>query len=96
MPTVYVQMTDESALQAARERLRSESYWSPSRALGHENRLILRVDYQPGHPADDAIREVDHQAHRVPTPQAEQRTARPRTEPGLAQQIVTTPPNNLR
>jgi hypothetical protein len=74
MPTVYYQMTDEAALQATRERLR-EWYWSPSRALGHENRLILRVDYQPGHPSDDTIHAVDRQAHRVPTPRAEQHTA---------------------
>jgi hypothetical protein len=75
MPTLYYRMASEQALAAARERLRQERFWSPSRALGDENRLIVRVDYLPGHPPDDIIREVDHLAHRVPTPLAEQNTA---------------------
>jgi hypothetical protein len=84
VPSLYYRMTDEHALDAAQQRLRQQRYWSPSRALGYENHLILRVDFRAGHPPDRIIHDIDHLARRVPTPQAEQHTtpSRPQSDTG--------------
>jgi len=68
MPTDYYRMGSGHALEAARQRLISEPYQSPSRVLGHANRLILRVAYRSGSPPDHLIHELDYMARRLPHP----------------------------
>ncbi len=75
MPTDYYRMSSGHALEAARQRLISKPYQSPSRVLGDANRLILRVAYRSGSPPDHLIHELDHMARRLPHPPAVRRTA---------------------
>ena len=70
MPTDYYRMSSGHALEAARQRLISEPYQSPSRVLGHANRLILRVAYRSESPPDHLIHQLDHMARRLPHPPA--------------------------
>jgi len=75
MPTDYYRMSSGHALEAARQRLISKPYQSPSRVLSDANRLILRVAYRSGSPPDHLIHELDHMARRLPHPTAVRRTA---------------------
>jgi hypothetical protein len=75
MPTDYYRMSSGHALEAARQRLISEPYQSPSRVLGHANRLILRVAYRSESPPDHLIHQLDHMAQRLPHPPTAAATA---------------------
>ena len=71
--TSYYRMSRSLAMEAARQRLISERHQSPTRALGHANRLILRVDHWPGHPPDAIIYTIDPRARLLSEPPAEER-----------------------